>query len=119
MAIGCDCEAAHGFGFQISPEELRRVWGSNRTINELVDGFRDSLGITGDRPLPNGFKWVFCGSFYASDCLGCIISTSQNLSEILRGDIPCPDFQPLLEWAKKHNIQFENDKPELFVEMLF
>jgi hypothetical protein len=104
--MSVDYDASTGFGYKISREK----WSESNLNPEDLDGNHSAQ-------LPDGFKYFQYGSAYIDNGEGIVICFKGNLSLILRGEEPLPDCSPILEWAKKHNILFENDKPELYTEL--
>lgn len=104
--MGVDYTAKSGFGYKISCEEVANM------------PFEDEDFDKGEKcELPEGFKYLRVGSSYEENEIELLIVINCDLSEILRGEKPLPDVSLLLEWAKKHGISFENEKPELYTEL--
>ena len=66
--------------------------------------------------LPEGVLESTYGDFPNSYNIGTLITIACDLSAVLRGEATLPDVSPIDEWAKKHNIVFENTRPELIFE---
>lgn len=107
---GYEEEAFAIFGFRIPYEELQKKWIEQEATTMLKIG--ESLSSNGSRALPDGFGWGFYR--FARGHLGCVISANVDLSSVLRGEHPCPDFTPIMDWAKRHGVMFDYDIPKLY-----
>lgn len=102
--MGVDYNAVSGFGYKISCEEYSVMASEDEDFD--LDEYAE---------LPEGFSSSSYGNHFTGQ-IGLLITINSDLSEILRGEKPLPDVSPLLEWAEKHDIKFENEKPQLFAE---
>lgn len=105
--MGVDYSAVGGFGYKISPDVSKELWDTFG-----VECFEKGRQLE----LPDSVEESTYGNYFWENNIGTLITIACDLSAILRGEATLPDVSPIDEWAKKHNIVFENTRPELFLE---
>jgi hypothetical protein len=98
-----------GFGFKTSPDELKRLdklYGDDSDMDELLS--------TGSLSLPDGFAYAHYNDGYDEPAgMLFVVKSDDAISAALRGEAPLPDMTPLVRWARKHLISFDELLPKL------